>query len=391
MTGESLDAETQAFLFDATRLKRFRDRLRRGPRRTVRQEVVWTAFAAVYDDLPSGPERRKWLMAVLEELARRGDILLPVKHGSRWDKTSEIALPTAISLVAPQPGIDLRSQWRQFPWHPRLQWVFQLRSLSPDHFAFLQRVNEGLVEGWFEEPECFKYRSLQLTGDEKRLESLLKGTLFGPGCLTLEMLGCLPEALPLAIEQLSSRPSMLVFENAAPFMLARSIAARTQPLVGRLAWGAGTQILKAVAYFPLIQPAVTEILYVGDLDAAGMKIAADLQRTSKAVPVRPATQFHCAMLESAAQLGAEDGWPVKDEQPRSVSDTVTNFLAPEVRHKVSTLIAQGRRIPEEVLSHSAMARLLHGETGGFLDTTSGGGSPLDVQTKLEADRCADSR
>ena len=29
-----------------------------------------------------------------------------------------------------------------------------------------------LVRGWFEQPECFKYRSLQLTGDEKRLEAL---------------------------------------------------------------------------------------------------------------------------------------------------------------------------------------------------------------------------
>ena len=94
--------------------------------------------------------------------------------------------------------------WRQFPWHPCLQWVFRLRSLPPDHFAFLKQLNRGLVEGWFEQPECFKYRSLQLTGDEKRLETLVKGTLFAPGCLTLEMLGCLPETLPLAAEQLSS-------------------------------------------------------------------------------------------------------------------------------------------------------------------------------------------
>ena len=61
--------KSRAFLFDSTRLKRFRDRLRNNPQRTVRLEVLWMAFAAVYDDLPSGPERRKWLLAVLEELA----------------------------------------------------------------------------------------------------------------------------------------------------------------------------------------------------------------------------------------------------------------------------------------------------------------------------------
>lgn len=359
MESGELDAEAQAFLFDAARLKRFRDRLRGGQRRTVPQETLWTAFVAVYDDLPSGPERRTWLMAVLEELALRGDIRLPVRHGTRWDRTSIVALPMAISIMAPQSSVDPRMQWRQFPWHPNLQWVFQLRSLSPDQFVFLKRVNEGLVEGWFEQQECFKYRSLQLTGDEKRLETLLKGTLFGPGCLTLEMLGCLPEALPLAVEQLSSNPRMLVFENAAPFMLARSILARTtRPRVGRLAWGAGTQILKAVRYLSTIRPQATEILYVGDLDAAGVKIAADLQRTSTMVPVRPATQFHQAMIESAARLGADDGWPVKDEQPCNVSDSVIGFLEPEIQRKVATMIMRRRRIPEEVLSHSAMIRLL---------------------------------
>ncbi len=361
MNRDLLDSEARAFLLDAGRLKRFRDRLRNDPRRTVRLETLWTAFATVYDDLPSGPERRKWLLAVLEELADRGDILLPVRHGKQWDRTSEIALPTAVSMAAPQSGDDPGMHWRQFPWHPCLQWVFRLRSLPPDHFAFLKQLNRGLVEGWFEQPECFKYRSLQLTGDEKRLETLVKGTLFAPGCLTLEMLGCLPETLPLAAEQLSSAPSMLVFENAASFMLARSIAAGSErPMFGRLAWGAGTQILKAVGYLPMIRPAVTEIVYVGDLDAAGMKIAADLQRTSRAVPVRPATQFHLAMLESAACLAVPDGWPVKEEQPTSVSDSVAGFLSPDVRQKVVTMIGQGRRIPEEVLSRSVMTRLLLG-------------------------------
>jgi hypothetical protein len=359
MKSDSLDAEARAFLFDAARLKRFRDRLRDGQRRTVPQEALWAAFAAVYDDLPSGPERRKWLKAVLEELADRADIQLPVRHGKQWDRTSEIVLPTAVSLAVPRSDADPRPQWRQFPWHPRLQWVFGLRSLSPDHFAFLKRVNDGLVEGWFEQSECFKYRSLQLTGDEKRLEKLLKGTLFSPGCLTLEMLGCLPGTLPLTVERFSSSPNMLVFENAAPFMLARGILSKiTQPKVGYLAWGAGAQILKAVGYLSTIQPQVTEILYVGDLDAAGMKIAADLQRTSTEVPVRPAAQFHQAMLESAARLGEADGWPVKDEQPSTALESMISFLAPATRQKVAKMIEQRRRIPEEVLSHSAMARLL---------------------------------
>jgi hypothetical protein len=66
------------------------------------------------------------------------------------------------------------------------------------------------------------------------------------------------------------------------------------------------------------------------------------------------------MLESAARLGAADGWPVRDEQPGSLPEAAAEFLAPEVRQKVAAMIGRGRRVPEEVLSHAAMTRLLLG-------------------------------
>jgi hypothetical protein len=358
MTRDNLDAEAQAFLFDEARLQRFQDGLRCGDRRTVRDTEVWSAFTAAYSDLPSGSERRLWLLTALEELAARGAIQLPVRHGKQWDRSSEIVLPTAVSLVSAVADDSRRMQWRQFPWHPHLQWILQLRTLAADQVLFLMRVNEGLVESWFVQPECFKYRSLQLTGDEKRLETLRKSLLFGPGRLTLEMLGCEPEALPLATEYLSSEPTMLIFENAAPFMLARTHAACTVNLrIGRLAYGAGKQVLKAVDYFSMIQPTITEILYVGDLDAEGVKIAADLHRLSKSVAVKPAHEFHDAMLESAAELGSPSGWSVKDKQSLSVAETTLSFLAREIRPKVAALIEAGRRVPEEVLSSQAMLRL----------------------------------
>jgi hypothetical protein len=358
MTRDKLDAETYAFLCDEVRLQRFREALECGGRRTIPQTVLWNACSKAYSDLPSGAERRVWLLTVLEELAERGDIQLPVRQGKLWDRTSKIILPTSITLLLPATDHDAALQWRQFPWHPSLQWVLQLRMLAADQFAFLMRVNEGLVEGWFSQPECFKYRSLQLTGDEKRLERLTKGALFASGCLTLEMLGCEPDALPLATEYLSSQPTMLVFENASPFMLARGIAACTLPQeIGRLAYGAGKQVLKAVPYFSMIEPAIKDVLYVGDLDAEGLKIAAELQRLSKTVAVQPAHEFHRTMLESATKLGFPDGWPVKDDQPLRGSDPAISNLDPVVAQKVSTIIAAGRRIPEEVLSRAAMSSL----------------------------------
>ncbi len=320
---------------------------------------MWTAFVDSYSDLPPGPERRRWLAALLEELSQQGEILLPVPHGKQWDRTSSVALPTAITMVALDGGVANKTDWRNFPWHPRLHWVFDLRALMQDQVAFLKRVHCGLVAGWFDQPECFKYRSLQLTGDEKRLEELHRGILFGPERLTLEMLGCEPESLPLASDHLSAEPTLLIFENAAPFMLARKILTGcARPAFGRLAYGAGKQVLKAATYLPMVVPAITEIQYVGDLDAEGMRIATDFRRLSKTIPVRPATQFHKAMLDSAIQLESSDGWPSKDERELDDSVSAVGFLSDEIREQVGGMIRHGRRIPEEALSFAAMTRLL---------------------------------
>lgn len=359
MMRDSLDQDTLAFLFDEARLQRFRDRLRSSGRCVVRQEAVWNAFVDSFSDLPQGPDRRRWLAAVLEEFSQQGEIRLPVPHGKQWDRTSTVALPTAITLVALDLKLASKADWRNFPWHPRLHWVFELRALSQDQVAFLQRVHRGLVSGWFEQRECLKYRSLQLTGDEKRLEELQRGMLFSPGRLTLGMLGCELESLPLASEHFSTKPKLLIFENAAPFMLARKILATTsQPVIGRLAYGAGKQVLKAASYLPMIEPVITEVLYVGDLDAEGMRIAAALQHLSKEIPVRPATRFHKAMLESASLLESSDGWPYTHEREQNDPASGVSFLAADIREQVSSMIRNGRRIPEEALSFAAMTSLL---------------------------------
>jgi hypothetical protein len=356
---KELDQEARAFLFNEARLQQFRGRLLSPGRRVVRQEAVWASFVDSYSDLPPGPERRRWLAAVLEHLSQQGEIVLPVPHGKQWDRTSTVALPTAVTMVTLDGGVANKSDWRNYPWHPRLHWIFGLRALMRDQVAFLKRVHAGLVAGWFDQPECFKYRSLQLTDDEKRLEELLRGILFGPERLTLEMLGCEPESLPLASEQFSAEPTLLIFENAAPFMLARRVlTGGARPAFGRLAYGAGKQVLKAARYLPMVKPAITEIQYVGDLDAEGMSIAAEFRRLSQEIPVRPATEFHQAMLASAAQLESPNGWALQGRREQVSSEAAIDFLASEIRGQVSNMIRSFRRIPEEALSFAAMTALL---------------------------------
>lgn len=360
MIPQALDRDTQAFLLEPSRLRQFAEQLHREPGTRIRQERLWSLFVEVYGDLPFGPERRLWILTVLEELQSRRDILLPVRHGRQWDRTSVVAVPKAVTKGTAALDTDAVSgSWRTYPWHPRLQWVLTLRSVSSEQFAFLLRVNEGLVEGWFEHQESFKYRSLQLTGDEKRLEGLYRGSLFQPGCLTPSMLGCETDGLPLVNEQFSEEPTMLIFENATPFMVARRILSQlSTPGIGRLAYGAGKQVLKTAPYLTMMTPQLQQIFYVGDLDAEGIQTAASLSRLSFSVPVQPATRFHAAMLDSAKELGAAAGWPVKDNQPGLLSAEALDFIAPEIREPVRVMIERKCRVPEEVLPRTVMRSLL---------------------------------
>ena len=83
----------------------------------------------------------------------------------------------------------------------------------------------------------------------------------------------------------------------------------------------------------MIRPAVTEIVYVGDLDAAGIKIAADLQRTSRAVPGPPRLSF---ILLNAGKLllalRCRTCWLLGGTADQRCTRT-RGFLSPDVRQR----------------------------------------------------------
>ncbi len=183
--------------------------------------------------------------------------------------------------------------------------------------------------------------------------------LFGPGKLSLELLGCDEEVLPLATVRLSTEPVMLLFENAASYMVARAVLQQSPAKgIGWLGYGAGNQVIKSVGYFSMIEPRLQKILYVGDLDGEGIQIASMVSHASKEVPVLPATRLHLAMFEAAASLGAPNGWPVKDDKPSGCYEIAFKFLDEDVRGRATQLVTSGRRIPEEVVSHSVMRQVL---------------------------------
>jgi hypothetical protein len=139
---------------------------------------------------------------------------------------------------------------------------------------FLLRVHRGLVHGEFAVQAPLKYRSLQLTGREKRLGELAQTGLFGLGRLNLELLGCFSETPPMACETLSDAPTLIVFENADSFAVARNVLrSLASPPFGMVGFGGGNGIARSLPSLRVLGKQVQRIAYVGDLDGHGLRIA----------------------------------------------------------------------------------------------------------------------
>lgn len=330
------------------RTEKFLRRLRAANRRRVELAFVWDAYRTVYGVDVSGIDAREELWKVLEQLRDSGAMTLPSDRGRGWDRNSSVVLPLWITLAESEKPVNHR-EWQTFPWHPALAWVVELGSLTADQEAFLKRLQEELVNGGLRERAPFKYRSLQLTGNEKRLDSLLNTQLFGPERLSLELLNCDGLGLPLTYERVGSEPRMIIFENAGSFLVARRVLAEASHApYGLIAYGGGTQVLRCVDYLREIAGLVG-VDYVGDLDAKGIDIGvgfADRVASSSAVPVGPATVVHMAMIDAAGELGRPGGWPTVSGHRTAA---LRRWIADQCASDVERIVSSGCRIPEEVL------------------------------------------
>jgi hypothetical protein len=234
-----------------------------------------------------------------------------------------------------------------------LQWVADLSWLKPDQERFLRRIHEGFVNREFEQPAPIKYRSLQLTGDEKRLGVLAKGALFGPGRLSLELLGCLQNIPPLAWESVNEQPSMIVFENTASFTVARGVLMEMRhPPYGMVAYGGGASFIQSIRHLTHIGRPISLIEYVGDLDRPGLRIAKAASEAAIQIglpPVKPAATLHQAMMHAARKFGYPLGLKYRSDPNSEKDNALVDWLPPEIRTIVLEMFASDCRVPEEVL------------------------------------------
>ena len=264
-------------------------------------------------------------------------IVLPLGGEARWME--------AFGFVRP-PESEARLI-REFAWEPPLAFLREARVNIP--FDELRRINKFIGEGGAgHELVPIKERSLQIFGDEKRLDVLFGTALFRPDRLDLKRdLGCELIGVPIAWKRgpvgAASRP-LIVIENAATWHTYCRWNAERE-LFSAVVYGDGNRFADGIRYMADIFAelgGLRHVLYFGDLDPQGVLIPQEASARSSALCL-PAVEPHLwsyrtllAMSETRAQT-----W-TGDLPPSALCDWLQ-----ECSGRAWQLFANGRRLAQE--------------------------------------------
>jgi hypothetical protein len=191
-----------------------------------------------------------------------------------------------------------------------------------------------------------KERSLEVFGDEKRLDQLLRGsTLFGDGRLTLDILRCfvVPEPLPWAPGPKPEGPVLVIETLATWHSYSRWNAERK--VFSAVVYGSGNRFVDGVLYLRDIFTSLggaRPVLYFGDLDPQGLLIPQVASARAQAAGL-PAVSPHLWSYQRLLALGHSHRQPWEGEPP---SSTLCDWLE-TCAEPARQLFAAGQRSAQE--------------------------------------------
>jgi hypothetical protein len=299
------------------------------------------------------------LAAALGALDLRGVIRLPgAKH---WDCGRRPALPLWVHRVAErrpvrQAVVVPDDVVAALPPHA----MAALAGLRPgaSDVAVLARVAAWLRNGGAERPVVpSRERSVQVFGDEKRLDRLAGGRLFTAGVLSLDLLRAETVPVPLTATwvpgHLPGEPLCLVVENHHTWVslrrAARASAGRHAGI--HVGWGAGEQFRQGVAGVRLLEPPATEVAYFGDLDPKGLETpteAAGKARAAGLPPVLPALGLYHLLIRVG--VGQRTGAGLVAADARAKATWLGPLAGPAMEY-----LQAGVRLPQEYVGSEALA------------------------------------
>lgn len=315
---------------------------------------LWQMWDASAPRLRGDPQQASGLHAALTAISEAGTIELPI---GAWDSSTSPALPR--SVMVPAARLPARQRpWNTYPWCPQLGWVASLPALTELRYRHLVAINDWLVRTAGSQTPVvpMRYRSAELFGEEKQLETMLKTNLFDEGRLSLTMLSCTRIPPPLAAARVGDGPDVLVVENSDPYWVAVDVL-RSDPdqPVGLVVWGAGrsfpSQVPTLMVDVAGHGPTRGIVWYWGDMDPDGLSIAAEAARLSVLISgpaIQPAQQLWEAMADHPGQNRGEIDW--------SNAEAGRIWLGEPLASRLDKISAARARVAQETISSRFVAQ-----------------------------------
>jgi hypothetical protein len=285
---------------------------------------------------------------------------------SRWSTAratvlrGRTVLPKSILLPRDTPanhtlrpvGVPLR---RELDWATTLPLSSSQRELLLAVNAWLRRTNGGKVP-----VVAAAERAYELLADEKAFDpSPPRGgsTLWRDDRLTFAFLRCERIPTPLTWEPVTSAIGhagpIVCVENHATFRtLLRVVREQEHPQWLAVAWvqGRNTAPLESL---PMLPFSVTRLDYLGDLDAAGLAIAASACAITESIgiPAGPAVRLWEVLVNRKSRAART---PTNEQQ----ADRLVQWLPLSVREKARTLLVSGRVVPQEALRYDFLVETM---------------------------------
>lgn len=329
-------------------------RLKLTGRLKVGIERVRFEFAEAHPDLSDHPERVAYLHQELRSLEQACLIRLPSQQNKKaWLKETNPKLPAWI-ILEKAVKLETRIDPSQVPWLSELSICAELK--HPVLIEAAVAINDFLIERRKNLiPVPMRERSLQIFGDEKRLDALVRnGTLFG-GKVPISVIGAIEVEQPLVYRStgVGGRP-LLVIENHHTYW-------------SFCEWNAHAGIYSAIVYgngnaFSTTGRAIDEVLnavgsnsveYFGDLDVPGLMIPVRFnqsERRSQLCSIEPAVNFYTWLLSHGIRR------PSDSSRPR-IPQAALDWLPPSLRDSIHELFSSNQWIPQESLGTEALASM----------------------------------
>ncbi|MEU6988014.1 Wadjet anti-phage system protein JetD domain-containing protein [Streptomyces sp. NPDC046324] len=321
----------------------------RTDRVTVSRATLIEAFNDALPGAASGECARSTLATLLYEIAEHGIIDLPASR-TKWD-AGRPALPEQVRIPTVPPAKSSTPR-QQVSWRPELNWAYNTR-LTASQTQDLLACNR-----WFRDthshparraPLPLRERSYEIFRHEKRLDTLITGSLFAPGRLSLEQLATYREPPPLAHHRLGNGDTMLVVENSDTYATLRELLKPAPGRIGYIAFGSGRAFEASVENIAEL-PGIHRIVYYGDLDAEGIAIPARASINGAQhglPPIEPAAALYRLLFAHEPTAG--------DIIAGERAHSLTAWLPKELRQEAHTLLTKGQRLAQEATNRNELS------------------------------------